>query len=39
MFLDMARFALDGVELSGEEEELLRADNICQLGFRFEAAR
>ena len=31
----MARFALDGDELSGEEEELLRADNICRekLGF------
>lgn len=35
MLLDMARFALDGDELSGEEEELLRADNICRekLGF------
>lgn len=41
MLLDMARFALDGDELSGEEEELLRADNICRekLVSRFEAAR
>lgn len=35
MLLDMARFALDGDELSEHEEELLRADNICRekLGF------
>lgn len=35
LLLDMARFAVDNDELSDNEEELLRADNICREKLNF----